>query len=221
MSIFRSRTIAVTAGAAILAVAGSTGAVAGSLVNSADIKNDSVRSADVKDGNLRMKDLKPAVADRIKEGGPQGPQGPQGDPASDVLGSSVVNETFSANVANIGGSFTTRATQAGTFELQPGTYLLSTDGFFITNDTTSGMTRMQVAVRGQDGSQWGSDLGTCFTGLISTLANREATCNTTRTVVIGETTTVDVKAFGYADNQGSADSGKVDAMLSVSAVKIG
>lgn len=246
MSIFRSRALAIGAGATILAVVGSTGAVAAGLVTSKDIKNDSVRSADIKDGNLRMKDLRPGVVSQIKAGGavgpegpagaegpegpqgpvgpigPEGPQGEPGDPASDVLGSSVVAESFpQTTVTDIGGSFATRATQVGSFELQPGTYLVSTDGFFITTEATSAQTRMQVAVRGVDGSTWGSDLGTCFTGTISALANREATCNTTRTVVVEAPTTVNVKAFGYADDQGSADSGKVDVLMNVSAVKIG
>lgn len=153
--------------------------------------------------------------------GDRGPKGAQGDPASDVFGESAVNETFTANVANIGGSFTTRATQLGTFELQPGTYLLSSDGFFISNAATSGMTRMQLAIRGVDGTEWGADLGTCFTGLASPLADREVTCNTTRTVVVEETLTVNVMAFGYADDQGSADSGKFDVTANVSAVKVG
>jgi hypothetical protein len=205
---------------------GSATAVAGDLIGSGDIKNDSVRSLDIKDGTVRQSDLtdgaQAALAGKDGERGPQGPKGEPGAAASDVLGTSVLGKTFpTTTVAEIGGSFTTRSTRVGSFELEPGTYLLSTDGFFITNEATSGKTRMQVAVRGVDGSPWGSDLGTCFTGLISTLNAREATCNTTRTVVIDELTTVDVKAFGYADDQGSADSGKVNATLSVSAVKVG
>lgn len=44
-----------------LITAGTTGAVAGSLIGSKDIRDNSVRSVDVRDGNLRAKDLRPGV----------------------------------------------------------------------------------------------------------------------------------------------------------------
>lgn len=213
--------IAVAAGAAtLIAVASTSGAVAGSLITSDDIQNQSIRSVDiapngvgkseVRSDSVGLSELNQKAKDFIT------------GQASDVFGTSVEGRTFpTKNVTNIGGSFTTRATHVASFALQPGKYLLSSDGFFITTAATSGGTRMQLAIRGEDGSVWGSDLGTCFTGTISVLKDREATCNTTRTVTIDEPTNIKVMAFGYADNQGSADSGKVDVTVSVSAVKIG
>lgn len=210
---------ALVAGAAVLLAVGSTGgAVAGSLITGADIRNNSLTSSDIRKNGVGNSEITPfsVTVSKLSTGARNTIA------ASDKLGESVVATTFATTpIPNIGGSFATRSTQVGSFDLEPGTYLLSTDGFFINNAATSGLTRMQVAVRGVDGSTFGSDLGTCFTGLISTLPNREATCNTTRTVVIDAPTTVSVKAFGYADDQGSADGGKVDASLSVSAVKVG
>jgi hypothetical protein len=83
LSIFRSRTAAVAAGAAVLVGASSFGAVAGSLVTSKDIKNDTVRSVDVHDNGLYMRDLSHGVQTRINAPGPQGPAGPQGAPGAD------------------------------------------------------------------------------------------------------------------------------------------
>jgi hypothetical protein len=56
--IFRSRTAAVTAGAAVLVVAsGAGGAIAASMVTSADIQNDTIRSVDIHDGGVHLNDL--------------------------------------------------------------------------------------------------------------------------------------------------------------------
>ena len=109
-----------------------------------------------------------------------------------------MNETSGpTTVASIGGSFATRATVADTYTLPAGTHQISTDGFFISNAATSGKTRLQVAVRGPAGQ----DFGTCFTGLASMLAQREATCSTTRVVTVSQPTQVTVFVFGYADTR--------------------
>ena len=79
MSIFQNRTVAIVTGATIIAAAGSTGAVAANLVNSADIRDNSIRSADVRDGALNMRDLRPRVASKIRSEDPQGPAGSDGE----------------------------------------------------------------------------------------------------------------------------------------------
>jgi hypothetical protein len=243
-----SRPATVIGAAAVLGITLSSVAVADDYVTSHDIKNQSIQSWDISaDGvgsseirkdsigwygelNQYTRDKITSLAGQDGKDGEQGPKGEKGDkgekgepgdPATDVLGSSVVAETFNGNVASIGGSFADRATELGTFDLQAGTYLISSDGFFITNQATSGETRMQLAIRGVDGSKWGQDYGTCFTGLISQLQGREATCNTTRTITVESPMTVEVYGFGYADDQGSADSGKVDVAASTSVVKVG
>jgi hypothetical protein len=149
--------------------------------------------------------------------GAQGPQGPAGDPASDVAGTVTAYHASSATpVSAIGGSFgkftaTVRATLLDTITVPAGTYTVSADGFFHSTQAVSGLTRMQLALRVNDGSDWGVDLGTCFTGATSPLADREATCSSTRVVTFANPTDVLVYAFGYADNQGGTDSGKLEA----------
>jgi hypothetical protein len=56
--VFRSRTAAVIAGAAAVAVVSSAGgAIAAGLVTSADIKDDTIRSVDIRDGGVHVNDL--------------------------------------------------------------------------------------------------------------------------------------------------------------------
>ncbi|MEQ6900298.1 collagen-like protein [Nocardioides sp. YIM 152588] len=159
--------------------------------------------------------------------GPAGPQGAQGDPASDVKGGLAAYEASGlTTVTKVGGSFgkfteSVNATLVDTVGLDAGTYALTADGFFITNQSTAGKVRMQLALRVDDGSSWGQDFGTCFTGTVSTLANREATCSTTRVVEVTEPTTVQVLAFGYQDDQGASESGKVSVASYVTALRVG
>jgi len=66
----------------------------------------------------------------------------------------------------------------------------------------------------------GQDYGTCFTGLASVLAQREATCSTTRVVTVTQPTVITVYVFGYADDQGEADNGKFNASTASSALRV-
>lgn len=201
---------------------GTTGATAVQLITSKDLKDDSVKSRDIRDGTIKMKDLKDTTIEAL--------QGPQVAPApvQTPLGAQLAaNETSGVTVIDdIGGTFgkfteTVRATKLDEVALPAGTYQLSVDGFFKSTAATSGQTRLQLAVRVDDGSDWGLDLGTCFTGAASALANREATCATTRVVTLTATTQVQVFAFGYADDQGSADSGKFTAQSFLTAIEVG
>ena len=103
-SMANGRTLTLVACASILAIAAGGGAVAGSLITSADIKDKTIKKVDlaknavvtkkVKNGTLKLKDLNQAANDAIANGGPpgpagaqgpagpQGPQGPAGTPAT-------------------------------------------------------------------------------------------------------------------------------------------
>ena len=90
MSLLRSRSVAVLAGAALLVGASSFGAVAGGLVTSRDIKNDTVSSADVKNNTLRLVDINDRAEAQLRGAkgdqgvqGVQGEQGPKGEPGKD------------------------------------------------------------------------------------------------------------------------------------------
>ncbi|MEZ5094637.1 hypothetical protein [Nocardioides sp.] len=209
--------LALAAAVALVAVSAG-GAVADRLINSSDVENNSLRAVDLAPNSVKKSELAPGTVGWSKINGPTKDRLKH----ADVLGSSAVALTTTTTpIVNIGGSFASRSTELGSFTLEPGTYLVSSDGFFISTEATSGGTRMQLAIRGVDGSTWGADFGTCFTGLISTLKDREATCNTTRTVTVDAEMTVKVIGFGYADDQGSADSGKLTGTAFVSAVKVG
>ncbi|MFC6344362.1 hypothetical protein ACFP8W_20435, partial [Nocardioides hankookensis] len=149
-----------------------------------------------------------------------------GPAASDQLGALAADASSAATtVANIGGTFgkftaTVRATELDSFTLPAGTYQLSADGFFHSTAVVSGLTRLQLALRIDDGTDWGVDVGTCFTDSTSPLADRESSCQTTRVIDLAAPTEILVYAFGYADNQGSADSGKFQAVSHVSAIRV-
>lgn len=148
--------------------------------------------------------------------GPQGPQGPAGSPASDVAGTLAGSLTTDPAPINlIGGTFSSRATQLGTLTLPAGKYIITGNAFFGSQAAVSGKTRLQLALR----TEAGDDVGTCFTGATSQLANREITCSTTRVVEFAAQTVVRVYGFGYADDQGSADSGKFGVVSYVTAVR--
>jgi hypothetical protein len=219
-------------------------------VKTADIDRGAVGSGKIEDGSVKMRDLDPSTVSELQGGktagdapqgakgekgdtGPQGPagaQGPKGDqgaPGRDGFTVLSANSTGGpVTIENIGGSFgkfsdhSVRATEVDSFVLPAGTHQLTSNGFFHSTEKTSGLTRLQLALRVDDGTAWGEDFGTCFTDAASPLADREATCSTTRVVSVADDTLVKVYAFGYDDNQGSTDSGKFTASAYTSAVKV-
>ncbi|MFT3871705.1 MAG: hypothetical protein QM714_03525 [Nocardioides sp.] len=82
-----------------------------------------------------------------------------------------------------------------------------------------GIRTVSFALRVDDGSPWGLDFGTCFAP-VSPAKDRESTCSSTRIVSVTDPTAVLVYAFGYSDDTGSADSGKIDAKAFVTAVRV-
>ena len=76
MRFINRKTLAIAGAAAALVAVGSTGtAVAGSLIGSAGIENESVRSVDLKNGTVRSHDLSEQVNDKLAKVGAQGPKG--------------------------------------------------------------------------------------------------------------------------------------------------
>jgi hypothetical protein len=89
MRFINRKTVALTgAGAALVALASTGTAVASSLIDSSDIKDNSVRavdiqngtigSADIKDGSVRSTDMSTWVRGRLAKAGTPGAQGPAG-----------------------------------------------------------------------------------------------------------------------------------------------
>jgi hypothetical protein len=180
-----------------------------------DILNNDLTGVDVKDGSITTKDLSDATEATLK-----GNTGENGAPGKDGV-IDPVYETSNVNVVKIGGKFADNATIADQFTLSAGKYMISTDALFRSNATTSGNADLQLAVRAADGTVWGQDLGTAFTGDSPVQANREVSVHTTRVVTIPADTTVTVYVFGYdASGEGSADSGLFDAEVYLTAVPV-
>jgi hypothetical protein len=72
--------IATIGAAALLVTLGATGtAVAGSLINSSDIKNNSIMSRDIHNGTIKVKDLRPSAVAALRAGaGQDGKDGKDG-----------------------------------------------------------------------------------------------------------------------------------------------
>lgn len=233
MSNFK-KTAGLVAGAAALLVIGSTGgAVAGEMIGGAQIKHNSistkhirngaitsmdirdgkVKGMDVKEGSLGWRHLNPTtkgviqnVADRADKSGSLAAE---------------INEQ-ELEVGALGGKFAENATKVGQFNLAPGKYLVSSDGFFdrIDDAQDNSGTHLQVAVRGNDGSEWGADHGTCFTPRVPA-GDREVTCSTSKVVTIKKTQKVEVFVFGYNEDQSATGSNNFKANVNVGAVKVG
>ena len=190
-------------------------------VGTSEVRNQSIVSGDIAEGGVGPSEIRnnSITTNDINDKTEAALKGAKGDKGADGK-DGVVQPVYADSgdrrqVKDVGGSFgkftgVVRATQVDTVELPAGDYVLTAEGFFINNAATSGKTRMQLAVRVNDGTDWGKDFGTCFTGAISTLAERESHCSSTRVVTVEEGDVVEVYAFGYADDQGAADSGKVD-----------
>lgn len=192
-----------------------SGEVLDNSLTSADVKNASLTGSDVKNKSLTTNDLSDATIASLRgNDGKPGINGEDGIVSPD-------HKRFTAEAVPVGGKFAERAKMTGRFTMKAGKYLITTDALFRSNQATSGNTSLQVAVRGEDGSTWGSDLGTGFTGSSPEQANREVTTSTTRVVRLVEDTEVTISVFGYENNgQGSADSGKFDAEVYFTAVPV-
>jgi hypothetical protein len=104
MSALRTRGVArsVLVAAALIAVAAGGTAVAGSLIDSGDVKNNSLKGIDVKNKSLTKKDFRGSVRGPAGAQGPTGargttgPTGPSGAPAGAVVARSVTFDAASA-----------------------------------------------------------------------------------------------------------------------------
>ncbi|UUI67291.1 hypothetical protein NP095_08715 [Aeromicrobium duanguangcaii] len=210
----------------------------------ADIKNGSLgqkelsagiqqRLAEVK----KLKALKNGVDGKPGTNGADGKDGVDGKDGTDGVdgkdGTDGVDgtnfeltyaNTFpQVTIANIGGSFASRATTVGSFELPAGKYLVQTDALFRHNGTTpTAAPSLQAALRVADDSAWGLDAGSIFATLPGATAyEREAQGTSLRVITLTETKTVKVSAFGYNPDGSAAGSGGFAADITVAVQKVG
>lgn len=201
------------------------------------VPNNGVYYSSLNDGIVAENKLAPAVREKLNavgtgeqgpkgDTGPAGPQGPQGepgqqgpagDPATDVKGGvGVTADLARKTIVNIGGSFATRATELGTFDLPAGTWLVTTSATFYRTATGAEGTRPQLALR-YDGLT--GNAGTILGQEISETANRELMQSITYRVVLTEAKTVTAYGFGYNDDTSSAGGGQIDVEAQVTAVR--
>lgn len=198
------------------------------------VPNAGVYNSSLNLGIVAENNLAPAVRTKLNavgtgeqgpkgDTGPAGPQGepgvqgPAGDPATDVKGGvGVTKDIERQTIANIGGSFATRATNLGTFELPAGTWMVTTSATFYRTVSGAEGTRPQLALRynGLAGSA-----GTILGQEISETANRELMQSITWRVTIAEPTTVTAYGFGYNDNTSDAGGGQIDVDAQITAVR--
>ncbi|HYH73125.1 MAG TPA: hypothetical protein VD764_07895 [Nocardioides sp.] len=128
LSTARSRGTVLIAAAAILALGASTGAVAGSLITSSQIKNNTIRSADVKNGAIKMRDLAPGVRSQVKVKALPGKDGVNG--TNGVNGANGTNGTNGADGADgsVAGVQTTWDAKDGATIVDANTIRLSNAG---------------------------------------------------------------------------------------------
>jgi hypothetical protein len=186
----------------------------------------SVGTPQVKAGAITKDKLSASVQAELAAGGPKGDKGDtgakgdQGDPASDVKGTIVLDKTCAATtIVNIGGSFATGKTKVCEFTLPAGKLKMDVSGFFARTAAGPAGTRPELALRVADGSTWGADYGTIFPGEISPTAGRELTGSTFKVLNVSGPVTVEVFAFGYNDDQGTAGSGQIQVSVDVAATR--
>ncbi len=142
----------------------------------------------------------------------------------DVNGKAGVTASLKpVEIDHIGGSFKTNKTLVGDFTLPgAGTWLINTSAFFARTTTGVEGTRPQLALRvGASTTEFGADYGTILGAEISKAANRELTGSTVKVVKVSAATKVEVFAFGYNDDAGSAGSGEITAAADIVAVQVG
>jgi hypothetical protein len=200
-----------------------TGAVAG-----IGIGKGNIGSWHIADGTIKGKDLRPGIKEKVKNGNKalRKIENNQDQWSEDTKVVPFYSESDKdQEIVNTGGSWGTladpRATQLDSVMLPAGKYVITTEGFFTEIDGGNpDAAQLQIAVRMADGSNWGVDLGTCFT-TTGTAPGRDYTCSTTRTVTLTEETEVLVFGFGYnVNDQSGSNSGEFEAESYLTALSV-
>jgi len=224
-----SRVVAVGAGAAVLALlAGGAGYAAGQ-IDSGDIEDETILSRDVKDGKLRLKDLSDGTQKNLQgqdgKDGQDGEDGQDGQDGKDAFADmQVAALAQSTPIENIGGGINQNNTDLGVkLTLEPGKYLVTIDGAFISDQAAGDGTPAvwpQLSLwidRSADGSfQWQENEGDISpNALMPPAADRHISVHGSTIVTVEETTEIGLLGFGYAADQSTARSGEIDVNRAV------
>jgi hypothetical protein len=177
------------------------------------VVDGSLDGVEIKDGSLKAQEIDPTDRAAFLKDTP------------DVKGASRLVAAYNATATdpqtfNVGGTWATRATKIGTFTLPAGTYVLSTSvGFRRLEAPAAGtVTRPQLALRLDSN---GADVGTVMGNDISPVVEGDLTGMDSRRISLFEDTKINVFAFGYQDNRGSDDSGKIQVLRALISVTQG
>ncbi|GGU22472.1 hypothetical protein [Nocardioides albus] len=192
-------------------------------ITSGDVAENGVGTSEIRNGTITGADINDATEKGLRGAkGDKGDKGDTGAPGKDgVVTAKSVNSTATP-IANIGGSFATRKTEVGSTHLEAGKYLVNAYGFFDRVDNSASSTPvLQLAVRGLDGTQWGLDFGTAFTGEFPATGNLEQTASSTRYVTVpAGGLDVKVYAFGYNADTSANGSGNYTVSADVTFVPV-
>lgn len=230
-----SRVTTIVAATALVAIGSAGGAVAGSLITGSQIASGTITQRNLAsnsvgwrqliDGQVTTSKLYPAVAAELAKA------------AAPVATRTLGNASGApVTIANIGGSFATgssapytvRATDvapATTMHLSAGTYLISSHAQYErVNPSASGTGNpvLELAVRGQDGTKFGQNFGTCFTGAFPNgPGNVDQTCSDSQLITV-PAGGIDLKiyAFGYNSDQSATGSGDYQVWANVAVLPI-
>lgn len=134
------------------------------LLDGAKIKPNTVTSKQIKNGQVAEVDLAAPVKAKLakvgkqgkegKEGkeGPAGTNGTNGTNGKDAFVDARTVQLGPTVIQKIGGTWSTNHTTAGTFTLQPGTYLVSVTGDFYALAARTATPVLQLAFYATDGS---------------------------------------------------------------------
>ncbi|WP_110206677.1 collagen-like triple helix repeat-containing protein [Nocardioides daejeonensis] len=219
----RKNVAAVAAGALIIVGLGATGAVAGQMVGSKQIKDDAVKSRHINDGAVKEKDLSKSVQSKLAATGEKGDKGDKGDageqgpagPAGQV--EIVTAKLDGAKLINaIGGSINANYTDLETgIELEAGTYLVTVDGSFFNKAGDLGADvypQISVWVENNDvaGFQWQTDGDISPNALLPQVKDRHIAVSGNTVITLSKKTRVGLIAHGYTSTQGAEGSGNIE-----------
>lgn len=188
-------------------------------LNGWDIENGMLTGVDVKDGSLGLKELSESAKAELK-----GDTGDAGTPGTDGVVDPITLETEKTTVTNMGGTWGSlaepRATLLGSVEVPAGKYMITANGFFTADaDGNPVPAQVQTAVRYDNDTKWGVDLGTAFS-TTGTWKGRDYTTSSTVVLTLPDTT-VSVYGFGYDVNgESGQNSGQFDASARLTLVPV-
>lgn len=224
MSILKNRVVAVVAGAAVVGVLSTTGAVAARMIDGGDIKNGSITSRDVKNRSLTWRDLSPGTKDRVRARATKKSVQRVNQRVKAINGFEpmVAQLDEPKTITNIGGPINDNKTDLETgLTLPAGDYLVEVSGAFVRNEAATSdvaiypQLSLWVNKNGDDEFTWKEEGPLSPNTLMPVELDRHISVSGTTVLTLDKETEVGLLAFGYAADQSSTGSGEIDVIDAV------